>query len=115
MERAKKRVLGLTVSNQEYIVYHQRYAPCRSCNKYSNASGSAQTSCFFCKQSGSDTLHEAFRLDPRVRQCAEQVVDHELLSQLSKGDMRALDAKDHSVGLRLTSRAKKCVNSEEKI
>ena len=58
---------------------------------------------FFCKQSGSDILHEAttFRLDQRVRLCAEQEVDHELLSQLSMGDMRALDAKDHSV--RLTS------------
>ncbi|KAK3870103.1 hypothetical protein Pcinc_024634 [Petrolisthes cinctipes] len=81
------------------------------------SSTSSQQSCFFCRQPGVETLHDAttFKLDQRVRQCATQIGDHELLTRLSMGDMRALDAKYHSKCLMfLYNSAKSSVNVEYK-
>ena len=43
-------------------------------------------------------MHEAatFQIDKRVRACAVQLEDTELLAKLSTGDMVALEAKYHS-------------------
>ena len=55
--------------------------------------------CFFCGEaSGNSGIHEAatFQIDKRVRACAVQLKDTELLAKLSTGDMVALEAKYHS-------------------
>ena len=55
--------------------------------------------CFFCSN-GSDEghLHEVctFQLDYRVRKCAHDLQDDELLAKLSAGDLIALEAKYHA-------------------
>ena len=54
--------------------------------------------CFFCnKPAGTTNLHEAstYQLDMKVRRCALQLEDRDLLAKLSAGDMIALEAKYH--------------------
>ena len=77
----------------------------------------SDTSCFFCGKSGTETLHEVatFQVDTRVRKCAAQVGDNELMARLSMGDMVALEAKYHSKCLlALYYRAKTTVEAEQK-
>ena len=55
--------------------------------------------CFFCgKSSGTEDIHEAatFQINNRVWACATLLEDTKLLSQLSAGDMVALEAKHHT-------------------
>ena len=55
--------------------------------------------CFFCGEaSGNSGMYEAatFQIDKRVRSCAVQLEDTELLAKLSTGDMVTLEAKYHS-------------------
>jgi len=112
LQRAQKRPAGGSSSGEGNAVPGKRT---RSLS--AESSTSSQPSCFFCRQSGVDTLHEAttFKIDQRVRQCATQIGDHELLARLSMGDMRALDVKYHSKCLMsLYNRAKSSVNAEDK-
>ena len=74
-------------------------------------------SCFFCGESGTETLHgvATYQVDTRVRKCAAQVGDDGLLARLSMGDMVALEAKYHSKCLlALYYRAKTTVDAEPK-
>lgn len=72
-------------------------------NKYirrSSVQNSDETEqCFFCGKpaKASESLHRAstFDLDARVRQCALQIQDQNLLAKLSTGDLIALEAKYH--------------------
>lgn len=57
--------------------------------------------CFFCGESSSEHLQEqlhdvcTFSLDARVRQCAHELADRELIAKLSEGDLIAIEAKYH--------------------
>ena len=112
LQRAQKRPAGGSSSGEGNPVPGK----CTDRSRSAESSTSSQPSCFFCRLSGVDTLHEAttFKIDQRVRQCATQIGDHELLARLSMGDMRALDAKYHSKCLMsLYNRAKASVNAED--
>eukprot|EP00058_Branchiostoma_floridae_P011619 XP_002597107.1 hypothetical protein BRAFLDRAFT_76362 [Branchiostoma floridae] len=55
--------------------------------------------CFLCDKGGTnETLHEVstFQLDYRVRKCAQDIQDDDLLAKLSGGDLIALEAKYHA-------------------
>ena len=72
--------------------------PGKRARTHSSEATTSDTSCFFCGKSGTETLHEVatFQVDTRVRKCAAQVGDNELMARLSMGDMVALEAKYHS-------------------
>ena len=83
----------------------------------SSEATTSDASCFFCGESGTETLHgvATYQVDTRVRKCAAQVGDNELLARLSMGDMVALEAKYHSKCLlALYYRAKTTVDAEPK-
>ena len=55
--------------------------------------------CFFCsKPETNEKLHEVstFQVDFRVRKCAHELQDEDLLAKLSAGDLIALEAKYHT-------------------
>ena len=75
--------------------------------------------CFFCGKpaKASESLHHAstFGLDARVRECALQLQDQNLLAKLSTGDLIALEAKYHVQCLvSLYNRARQTKGSDEK-
>ena len=72
--------------------------PGKRARTHSSEATTSDTSCFFCGKSGTETLHEVatFQVDTRVRKCAAQVGDNELMARLSMGDMVVLEAKYHS-------------------
>ena len=91
--------------------------PGKRARTHSSEATTSGTSCFFCGKSGTETLHEVatFQVDTRVRKCAAQVGDNELMAKLSMGDMVALEAKYHSKCLlALYYRAKTTVEAEQK-
>ena len=91
--------------------------PGKRARTHSSEATTSDTSCFFCGKSGTETLHEVatFQVDTRVRKCAAQVGDNELMARLSMGDMVALEAKYHSKCLlALYYRAKTTVEAEQK-
>lgn len=91
--------------------------PGKRTRTHSSEATTSGTSCFFCGKSGTETLHEVatFQVDTRVRKCAAQVGDNELMARLSMGDMVALEAKYHSKCLlALYYRAKTTVEAEQK-
>ncbi|KAJ3595936.1 hypothetical protein NHX12_002345 [Muraenolepis orangiensis] len=91
--------------------------PGKRARTHSSEATTSGTSCFFCGKSGTETLHEVatFQVDTRVRKCAAQVGDNELMARLSMGDMVALEAKYHSKCLlALYYRAKTTVEAEQK-
>ena len=82
---------------------------------HSSEATTSDASCFFCGESGTETLHgvATYQVDTRVRKCAAQVGDNELLARLSMGDMVALEAKYHSKCLlALYYRAKTTLDAE---
>ena len=112
LQKAQKRAAGGSTSGEGNVMPDKRTR-----SHIAESSTSSEQSCFFCRQPGVETLDEAiiFKLDQRVRQCATQIGDHQLLARLSVGDMRALDAKYHSKCLMsLYNRAKSSVNAEDK-
>ena len=91
--------------------------PGKRTRSLSSEATTSDGSCFFCGESGTETLHgvATYRVDTRVRKCAAQVGDNELLARLSMGDMVALEAKYHSKCLlALYYRAKTTVDAEPK-
>ena len=73
-------------------------APGKRTRSLSSEATTSDASCFFCGESGTETLHgvATYQVDTCVRKCAAQVGDNELLARLSMGDMVALEAKYHS-------------------
>ena len=71
--------------------------------------------CFLCNEpAGSTTLHRACThdIDVRVRKCAIQLQDTNLLANLASGDMVALEAKYHTKCLaNLYNRARAATHS----
>ena len=69
--------------------------------------------CFLCNEpAGSDTLHRACThdIDAKVRKCAMELEDTDLLAKLAPGDMVALEAKYHTKCLaKLYNRARAIV------
>ena len=91
--------------------------PGKRTRSLSSEATTSDASCFFCGESGTETLHgvATYQVDTRVRKCAAQVGDNELLARLSMGDMVALEAKYHSKCLlALYYRAKTTVEAEPK-
>ena len=91
--------------------------PGKRTRSLSSEATTSDASCFFCGESGTETLHgvATYQVDTRVRKCAVQVGDNELLARLSMGDMVALEAKYHSKCLlALYYRAKTTVEAEPK-
>ena len=89
--------------------------PGKRTRSFSSEATTSDASCFFCGESGTETLHgvATYQVDTRVRKCAAQVGDNELLARLSMGDMVALEAKYHSKCLlALYYRAKTTVEAE---
>ena len=92
--------------------------PGKRTRSLSSEATTSEASCFFCGESDTETLHgvATYQVDTRVRKCAAQVGDNELLARLSMGDMVALEAKYHSKCLlALYYRAKTTVEAEPKI
>ena len=88
--------------------------PGKRTRSLSSEATSSDASCFFCGESGTETLHgvATYQVDTRVRKCAAQVGDNELLARLS---MVALEAMYHSKCLlALYYRAKTTVEAEPK-
>ena len=72
--------------------------------------------CFFCNEpAGTTNLHKAstHKLDMKVRRCALQLEDRELLAKLSAGDMIALEAKYHCLTT-LYNKARQATEKQEK-
>ena len=91
--------------------------PGKRTRSLSSEATTSDASCFFCGESGTEILHgvATYQVDTRVRKCAAQVGDNELLARLSMGDMVALEAKYHSKCLlALYYRAKTTVEAEPK-
>ena len=91
--------------------------PGKRTRSLSSEATTSDASCFFCGESGTETLHgvATYQVDTRVRKCAAQVGDNELLARLSMGDMVALEAKYHyKCLLALYYRAKTTVEAEPK-
>ena len=91
--------------------------PGKRTRSLSSEATTSDASCFFCGESGTETLHgvATYQVDTRVRKCAAQVGDNELLARLSMSDMVALEAKYHSKCLlALYYRAKTTVEAEPK-
>ena len=91
--------------------------PGKRTSSLSSEASTSDASCFLCGESGTETLHgvATYQVDTRVRKCAAQVGDNELLARLSMGDMVALEAKYHSKCLlALYYRAKTTVEAEPK-
>ena len=76
LQRAQKRTRRGGSSSDSNIAGKRTRS--RSCDSIT----SDQTSCFFCRQSGVNTLHEAttFTIGQRVRKCEKQLGDYELLA-----------------------------------
>ena len=92
--------------------------PGKRTRSLSSEATTSDASCFFCGESGTETLHgvATYQVDTRARKCAAQVGDNELLARLSMGDMVALEAKYHSKCLlALYYRAKTTVEAEPKL
>ena len=72
--------------------------PGKCTRSLSSEATTSDASCFFCGESGTETLDgvATYQVDTRVRKCTAQVGDNELLARLSMGDMVALEAKYHS-------------------
>ena len=91
--------------------------PGKRTRSLSSEATTSDASCFFCGESGTETLHgvATYQVDTRERKCAAQVGDNELLARLSMGDMVALEAKYHSKCLlALYYRAKTTAEAEPK-
>ena len=69
--------------------------PGKRTRSLSSETTTSDASCFFCGESGTETLHgvATYQVDTRVRKFAAQVGDNELLATLSMADMVALEAK----------------------
>ena len=92
--------------------------PGKCTRSLSSEATTSDASCFFCGESGTETLHgvATYQVDTRVRKCAALVGDNELLARLSMGDMVALEAKYNSKCLlALYYRAKTTVEAEPKL
>ena len=86
--------------------------PGKRIRSLSSEDTTSDASCFFCGESGTETLHgvATYQVDTRARKCAAQVGDNELLARLS---MVALEAKYHSKCLlALYYRAKTTVEAD---
>ena len=72
--------------------------PGKRTRSFSSEANTSEASCFFCGESGTETLHgvATYQVDTRERKCAAQVGDNELLARLSMGNMVALESKFHS-------------------
>ena len=75
--------------------------PCPSTLRTRNTcdTKSVDPTCVFCEEpAGHTCLHEAstFDIDSRVRNCAHELQDTELLAKLAPGDMRASEPKYHA-------------------
>ena len=102
---------------QHLVVVTTDDVPGKRTRSLSSEATTSNASCFFCGESGIETLPgvSTYQVDTRVRKCAAQVGDNELLARLSMGDMVALEAKYHSKCLlALYYRAKTTVEAEPK-
>ena len=91
--------------------------PGKRTRSLSSEATTSDASCFFCGESGTETLHgvATYQVDTCIRKCAAQVGDNELLARLSMGDVVALEAKYNSKCLlALYYRAKTTVEAEPK-
>ena len=91
--------------------------PGKRTRSLSSEATTSDASCFFCGESGTETLHgvATYQVVTRVRKCAAQVGHNELLARLSMDDMVALEAKYPSKCLfALYYRAKTTVEAEPK-
>ena len=92
LQRAEKRKSSIEDTKHDNVAV--RKFPCHSVSH-----DIAKDTCFFCAESASaaESLREAatLRLDYRVRKCANNLQDENLIAKLSAGDMIALEAKYH--------------------